>query len=85
MIIYPSGTKVWYKKLDGTRVRGRVIGPYDGPEKWLAGYMVVELPSENDPGPSVVPSTRLTIRDDDDWDNACHGCGYMPQYCECGK
>ena len=65
MIVYPSGTKVWYTKLDGTRVRGRVLKPYDGPEKWLQGHMLVELPDEPDPGPSVVPSTRLKLRDED--------------------
>lgn len=64
MIQLPPGTKVWYKKLDGTRVRGRVLRPYDGPEEYLRDYMLVELYEDgNLPGPSVLPSTRLEIRD----------------------
>ena len=58
MILLPIGTKVWYLQLDGTRIETEVQAhrTYNGDEK-----MEVYLPG--DPGPALVDSNRLELRE----------------------
>jgi hypothetical protein len=56
------GTDIWYRKLDGTRVRGQVLGRYDGSEKWMHDFFLVALLDEHEPGIAVIPPARLETR-----------------------
>ena len=63
MILLPPGTKVIYTTASGTKMRGEVIGSYDGDDEMYKNYNLVYL--DNDPHPSLLLSTTLEPVEDE--------------------
>jgi len=58
MILYPVGTKVWYFPLKGERIATEVQAHEE-----LKGRTLMSVYLPGDPGPALVHSNRLAVRD----------------------
>ena len=64
MILYPTGTKVWYTKMSGGRVATQVQEHIEYPTGSGKMAMTVYLPG--DPGPTICVGNQLSPRTDNE-------------------